>query len=93
MADRMIDPSGEDYNVLVTCAVRFAIGRQSYMPSLVIQAVVPHLEQLETRTLRVMDRDIKEARTLGDELIDKPLWLAFQSRVQRVLWRRDNGQE
>lgn len=85
---KLIDPREEDFNVLCTCAVRYAIGRRSYMPSLVIQAIVPHLPALETRTLTVMERDIQEAGTLGDEIIDKPLWLAFLHRVQIELSER-----
>ncbi len=83
-----IDPSGEDFNVLCTCAVRYALERRTYMSSLVIQAIVPWLRMLETRTLTVMDKDITEARYLGDDTIDRPLWLAFQSRVQIELERR-----
>lgn len=86
-----IDPSGEDFNVLCTCAVRYALGRRTYMPSLVIQAIVPWLRILETMTLTVMDKDITEARYLGDDTIDRPLWLAFQSRVQIELERRNGN--
>lgn len=83
-----IDPSGEDFNILCTCAVRYAIGRRSYMPSLVIQAIVPWLQYLENRTLVVMVRDIDEEKDLGDEHVDRPLWLAFKSRVEREIERR-----
>lgn len=83
-----IDPSGEDFNVLCTCAVRYALGRRTYMPSLVIQAIVPWLQMLKTGTLTVMDKDIADARSLGDDAIDRPLWLAFKSRVQIELERR-----
>lgn len=86
-----IYPSEEDFNILCTCAVRYAIGRRTYMPSLVIQAIVPQLQYLEDRTLVVMARDIQEAHTLGDDIIDKPLWWAFLHRVQIELNRRKKG--
>ena len=84
----MVDPRGEDYNVLVTCAVRYAIGRRSYMPYLVVSAILPHLHELEDRTLQVMEMDIVGAPTLGDKDIDEPLWRDLWEKVRRERARR-----
>lgn len=86
----MIDPRGEDYNVLVTCAVRYAIGRRSYMPHLVVAAILPHLHELEDRTLLVMENDIVGAPNLGDEDIDEPLWRNLLEKVRRERSARAN---
>ena len=84
----MIDPRGEDYNVLVTCAVRYAIGRRSYMPYLVVAAILPHLHELEDGTLLVMEHDIVGAPSLGDKDIDEPLWRNLLDEVRRERERR-----
>ena len=47
-------------SVLITCAVRYALGRQSYMPSAVINEIYHLLPKMSTRNLIVMYRDITE---------------------------------
>lgn len=32
----MIDPHDDDFGVICNCAVRYAVGRRTYMPSLVM---------------------------------------------------------
>ena len=64
----------EDFGILVTCATRYAIGRQSYMPYLVTSIVKPLLDKLDDKTIGCLIRDIEGAPNLGDEIIDKPLW-------------------
>ena len=64
----------EDFGILVTCATRYAIGRQSYMPYLVTGIVRPLLDKLDDKTLGCLIRDIAEAPSLGAPEIDKPLW-------------------
>lgn len=36
-----IDPSDHDFGLILNCAVRYAIGRQTYMPSAVIAFITP----------------------------------------------------
>lgn len=88
---QMVDTSGEDYNILVTCATRYAIGRASYMPSLVVAAIRPYLKHLEDKTLMVLARDIKEAPSLGWKDIDEPLWRELLADVEKELGRRKQG--
>lgn len=87
-----VDPSGEDYNILVTCATRYAIGRASYMPSLVVAAIKPYLKYLEDKTLHVLVRDIEEAPSLGWKDIDEPLWRGLLADVKKELERRAQGE-
>jgi len=83
-----VDPSGEDYNILVTCASRYAIGRASYMPSLVVAAIRPYLKYLEDKTLKGLVRDIEGAPSLGWKDIDEPLWRELLADVKKELERR-----
>ena len=69
-----INLTQENFGILVTCATRYAIGRQSYMPYLVTGIVRPLLEKLDDKTLDCLIRDIEGAPSLGDELIDEPMW-------------------
>ena len=78
----------ENFGILVTCATRYAIGRQSYMPYLVTKIVRPLLDKLDDKTLGCLIRDIDGAPSLGDPEIDKPLWETLMQDAQREQVRR-----
>ena len=78
----------ENIGILVTCATRYAIGRQSYMPYLVTSIVRPLLDKLDDKTLGCLIRDIEGAPSLGDELIDEPMWRLLLEQAKREQDRR-----
>ena len=71
----------KDFETILLCAVRYAIGRKSYMPSLVIDYITPLLPYLADNTLRLIANEITEYEAyeggLGDEKIDRPYWEQF----------------
>lgn len=50
----------QDFETMLICAMRYAIGRGSYIPSIVIDYIRFLLPQLSLNTLFVMQRDIRE---------------------------------
>ena len=42
----MIDPHNDDFGAICNCAVRYAVGRKTYMPGLVIDFITPYLSEL-----------------------------------------------
>ena len=78
-----VDIAKDDFSSLCICAVRYALGRRTYMPSIIIDTVGPLLQFLDKKSLFVILRDVKEAKSLGDDSIDRPQWLLFMNRVQR----------
>ena len=75
-----------DFESILVCAVRYAIGRKSYMPSLVIDYITPLLPYLSENTLRLIANEITEHDTyegsLGDEKIDRPYWEQFLRKIR-----------
>lgn len=69
-----INVNGSDFGAVVNCAVRYAVGRATYMPHLVVDFITPILSELDDTTLFVMRRDIEESDSLGDPRIDAPKW-------------------
>ena len=55
-----IDRDDDNGGVLLNCAVRYALGRYSYMPRLVMSEIAPMLCNLSDKTLYVMHRDVAE---------------------------------
>ena len=76
----------KDFETILLCAVRYAIGRKSYMPSMVIDYITPLLPYLSENTLRLIANEITEHDTyeggLGDEKIDRPYWKQFLREIR-----------
>lgn len=78
----------ENLGVLITCATRYAIGRQSYMPYLVTGIVGPLLPVLDDKTIGCLIRDIEWAPSLGAPEIDAPMWQQLLEAAKRERERR-----
>lgn len=87
-----IDPTDDYFGTVLNCAIRYSLGRQTYMPHLVMDFAHPLLPYLSDKTLWCMLRDIKEAGTYdggyGCPVIDKPKWKAFLENVDAEIDRR-----
>lgn len=70
----------EDFGTILICAVRYALGRQSYMPGLVQDYIRPILPSLDKKTLSVMQRDIEEAAR------DATVQAEADAHTQRAMW-------
>jgi len=80
----------EYFGTICLCALRYALGRQTYMPSIVQDFIKAHISEIDQSSIKVMLLDIEEAdriRTyisnsvdsividgLGDTKIDRPGW-------------------
>lgn len=90
----------KDLGTIVICAVRYAIGRQTYMPGLVQDFVMRHPEIVDKRVksviledIRIADHFTKYKRSdgsemvmdgLGDTKIDRPGWLKFKAWLENL---------
>lgn len=55
----------DDFGCMINSAVRYSIGRETYMPSTAMDFVRKYIHVLDTRTIRVMIEDIE--RSLPDD--------------------------
>ena len=87
------------FGAILNCAVRYAMGRQSYMPSLVVDFITPLLPYITSKTLGVFKQDYEiNQRTadengwamFGDTKIDKPLWDKFYADVCAEIEKRND---
>ena len=80
-----IDVSDDNFGAVLNCAIRYCLGRRTYMPSLVMGVIRPLLPMLSSKTLWCMERDIREANNYGDPNIDEPNWNEFLKQVQDAI--------
>lgn len=87
----MIDPHDDDFGAICNCAVRYAVGRRTYMPGLVIDFITPHLSELTDKTLWCFQRDLyqrlDEWFDFGDEF-DLQNWMSFLENVDKEIKKR-----
>lgn len=89
----LIDPANDDFGAVCNCAVRYCLGRRSYMPSLVCGYITSLLTELTDRTLDCFERDIAERKRAGFDFgdsCDYETWDAFYKAVCREIERRKN---
>ena len=83
----------KNFETVLLCAVRYAIGRKSYMPSLVIDYITPLLSHLSYNTLGLIANDITEYGKyyggLGDDKIDRPYWEQFLRKIRLEIGGRN----
>lgn len=87
----MVDPANDDFGAVCNCAVRYCLGRRSYMPSLVCGYITPILPELTDKTLDCFERDIEERKRTGFDFgdsCDYETWNAFYNAVFNEIERR-----
>ena len=92
-----IDIKDEDFGAVLICAVRYCLGRQTYMPGLITGYITPLLPHISDKTLRCMETDLSKPDLyggFGNEKIDEPIWIKFRNNVQEEIQRRkEKGNE
>lgn len=81
----------QDFGTICVCALRYSMGRMTYMPSLIRDFVRPLLPKLHTGTVQTMLKDCEwqaEFGTWGSETIDKPGWVQWKKDIEAELQRR-----
>lgn len=88
----MVDPSTDDFGCILTCAVRYAIGRETYMPKLVMDYIRPMIQRISNKSLWNLIRSVKEGAEFpgyGNPNIDAPEWEKFLHELRMEKRRRE----
>ena len=86
-----------DFELMIVCALRYSIGRESYMPSITIDYIRYLIPMLSANTLFVMQRDIKEEveryDRSGREIFMKDEWLKLAEDIRKEHTRRGRDEQ
>ena len=80
----------DEFGAVLNCAVRYCIGRRTYMPKLVMDVIRPLLPALTDKTLWCFERDIEGADNYGADY-DEEEWMRFLSEVKAEIARRNES--
>ncbi len=76
------------FGAVLNCAVRYSLGRASYMPGLVMDEIRPMLPGLSIKTLSCFERDIQEWLQNGGQA--NPYWNDWSDFLAAVRNAKDN---
>lgn len=80
--------ASEGFGCIVNSAVRYSLGRDTYMPGIAVQFILEHMNLLDLRTVTVIYRDIQKA--LEDEnLPHRETWVSLMYALETRLKRKD----
>ena len=87
----MIDETifDDDFGCIINSAVRYSLGRYTYMPSTVAEFVLKYLNYLDNKTISVMIYDIDEALK-NEDLPLRKIWLELKSKLEIEMHARNN---
>ena len=83
-----INLDDDNFGAVLNCAVRYCIGRQTYMPKLVIDFITPLLPYLSNKTLWCFERDLLSPTYFVDNDTNKSLWDRFRMSVYFEIEKR-----
>ena len=88
-----IDIDQSDFGTLCICAIRYCHGRRTYMPSQVQEIIGKHFDDLSDRDIEDMNNDCRFMTIMdyGDEMIDKPKWLRWESKLRKEHEKRERA--
>lgn len=81
-----------DFELMMVCALRYSIGRESYMPSITIDYIRYLIPMLSVNTLFILQRDITEEveryNRSGWDIFMKDEWLKLADDIRNEHTRR-----
>ena len=80
--------TSEGFGCIVNSAVRYSLGRDTYMPGIAVHFILEHMNLFDLRTVTVMYRDIQKA--LEDEnLPHRETWVSLMYALEARLKRKE----
>ena len=78
----------EGFGCIVNSAVRYSLGRDTYMPDVAVQFILDHMNLLDLRTVTVMYRDIQKALE-NENLPHRETWVSLMYALETRLKRKE----
>lgn len=79
-----------DFEDLLISAVRYALGRETYMTMTTAAYITRLLPNLSNRAISIIVHDINDAHDLGNPTIDAPHWNQLVENIWKEVGGRTN---
>ena len=81
----------QDFGLILVCALRYALGRRTYITSIVADTIIHQIPNIGTKDLKVMLNDINTTSDLGDQC-DIDNWTKLKSMLELEIQKREDCQ-
>ena len=94
MKKKIIDPSDDQFGEMLNSALRYALGRMSYIVEDTANYIRPLLPHLSDRTLWAMEKDLKEQAAMNflGMKMDAEVWTALLADIENELKSREESE-
>ena len=91
----MINASNLQFGQMMVSAMRYALGRMSYVVTTTCDYIRPLIPYLETSILYIMEKDIEEHKKNHDlgMVCDKQEWLELWNDIKHEIARRNSAND
>lgn len=90
-ARQKYDANIKDFSCIIVCAFRYALGRMTYVPSIVAEFIKTNIDKIETMDIMLMIKEITEYGYDGylGMVCDAVLWTNLREFLVKELDNRD----
>lgn len=81
----------QDFDLILICALRYALGRRTYITQVVADSIITQIPNLGFNSLKIMIRDIDSTQNLGDQC-DIDNWIKLKSMLKLEIQKREDCQ-
>lgn len=82
--NNFLKPESPEFGIMAVRAVDYAVGRRTYVPSMIVCYLLPLLDKLSSDTLADIKSIICSARSLGDKC-DEVYWVKLLNEIENGL--------
>lgn len=85
---KLLDPHDDSVGTVLECAARYALGRKTYMVSVVTGVILPVVPDLNNKTLLLMEREIVKHERFFDSA-DRKEWITLRDILRQEIDKRN----
>ena len=78
----------EEFGCIVNSALRYAIDRHTYLPSVIVNFVRRHIDALDIKTLSTIIEDIEKELRINSNIFEPDMWRSLQRDCEVALEHR-----
>ena len=85
-----------DLGEIINSAVRYSLGRQTYMPSVIHDCIIRNISLINAKTLSIIISDVDREIQIKPDLYNKSTWISLRDTVKSEIELRktsDNNKE
>ena len=85
---KLLDPHDDKVGTVLECAIKWTVGRKTYMVSVVTGVISPVVPDLSNKTLLLLEREIVKHERFFDST-DRKEWISLRDTLRQEIDKRN----